>query len=258
MGAGIILKVRTRSMNDTDNDEARLGFLVEKGPTPPHPKGITLTGRYCRLVPLSAKAHAAALFKANAEDKSGAGWDYLPYGPFETESAYADWVKDAEGRDDPTFFAIESEGQWTGLASYLRINQTDRSIEVGHIRFSPLLQSTIAATEALYLMMKWAFEQGYRRYEWKCNALNMRSRAAAQRLGFSYEGVFRQATMAKGRNRDTAWFAIIDSEWQDIQACYETWLDPNNFDEEGRQKQSLSALTLPFLFKRDDYTCGRP
>ena len=241
----------------TAHDEKRLGPRVTLGSQPPHPKGITLNGNHCRLVPLSAKDHASDLFAANAEDKDGSGWDYLPYGPFATIEDYRNWIASMEAGEDPTFFAVESNGRWTGIASYLRINPQDRSIEVGHIRFSPLLQSTIAATEAMFLMMSWAFDNGYRRYEWKCNALNMRSRAAAQRLGFSYEGVFRQATVAKSRNRDTAWFAIIDKEWPDIRSCYERWLDPSNFDADGHQKDSLSALVMPYLFKQDDGTLGR-
>lgn len=242
-----------------DPDAARLGPRVENWTPPPHPKGITLDGRHCRLVPLSADDHGADLFAANAKDTAASGWDYLPYGPFAQVDEYKDWIKTSASGDDPCFFAVEHKGLqcWAGVASYLRINPQEGSIEVGHIRFSPLLQSTIAATETMFLMMRWAFDQGYRRYEWKCNALNTRSRVAAQRLGFSYEGVFRQATMAKGRNRDTAWFAIIDSDWPAIRACYEAWLDDGNFNAEGRQIKSLSALTAPLLFRHDDGTCGR-
>lgn len=241
----------------TDQDAKRLGPLVRLGALPPHPKGISLVGTHCRLMPLSTQDHSEGLFAANREDRDGSGWDYLPYGPFDTLEEYQHWLQSVENGDDPVFFTVESGGRLAGICSYLRINPKERSIEVGHIRFSPLLQSTIAATEVMFLMMSWAFDQGYRRYEWKCNALNTRSRQAAQRLGFSYEGVFRQATIAKGRNRDTAWFGVIDSDWPDIRSCYETWLDPSNFDAEGRQKQSLSALTAPFLFKTDDGVCGR-
>ena len=124
------------------------------------------------------------------------------------------------------------------------------AIEVGHLNFSPLLQRRPGATEAMFLMMKWAFEAGYRRYEWKCNALNQPSRDAAMRLGLSYEGVFRQATISKGRNRDTAWYAAIDGEWPALKAAFETWLAPENFDADGRQRQSLSALTGPVLVAR--------
>jgi RimJ/RimL family protein N-acetyltransferase len=134
-----------------------------------------------------------------------------------------------------------------GIASYLRIDPHNGSIEVGHINYSPLLQRTPAATEAMYLMMKNAFDLGYRRYEWKCNALNAPSRAAALRLGFSYEGIFRQAAVVKGRNRDTAWYALIDKEWPALKESYLRWLDDSNFDEQGRQRTSLSLLTGPII-----------
>jgi RimJ/RimL family protein N-acetyltransferase len=136
------------------------------------------------------------------------------------------------------------------VASYLRIEPASGSIEVGHINYSPLLQRTPAATEAMYLMMQRVFDLGYRRYEWKCDALNARSRAAAQRLGLSFEGVFRQATVYKGRNRDTAWYAAIDQEWPALQAAFLQWLDPANFDEDGRQRLRLADLTSPVLKQR--------
>jgi RimJ/RimL family protein N-acetyltransferase len=137
-----------------------------------------------------------------------------------------------------------------GVSSYLRISPSAGAIEVGHIHFSPLLQHTPAATEAMFLMMRRVFELGYRRYEWKCDALNAPSRRAAQRLGFSFEGVFRQAIVVKGRNRDTAWYACIDGEWPALREAYERWLDPANFDEQGRQRLSLSSLTAPILVAR--------
>ena len=145
----------------------------------------------------------------------------------------------------------KTSGDAIGVASYLRINPKEGSIEVGHINFSPRLQQSIGATETMFLMMQWAFENGYRRYEWKCNALNLKSRAAAQRLGFSYEGIFRQATIAKGRNRDTAWFGIIDKEWPDLKQAFQTWLVADNFDSNGQQKQRLSQLTAPVRVKSD-------
>ena len=149
--------------------------------------------------------------------------------------------------DDPLFHAIidSATGKAIGVASYLRIDPASGSIEVGHINYSPLLQRTPAATEAMYLMMQRVFELGYRRYEWKCDALNARSRAAAQRYGFSFEGVFRQATVYKGRNRDTAWYAAIDQEWPALQAAFLQWLDPANFDQDGRQRVRLADLTGP-------------
>ena len=154
--------------------------------------------------------------------------------------------------NDPLFHAIvdNATGKAIGLASYLRIDPASGSIEVGHINYSPLLQRTPAATEAMYLMMQRVFELGYRRYEWKCDALNARSRAAAQRYGFSFEGIFRQATVYKGRNRDTAWYAIIDREWPALQAAFLQWLDPSNFDADGRQRVRLADLTGVVLKQR--------
>jgi RimJ/RimL family protein N-acetyltransferase len=151
------------------------------------------------------------------------------------------------------FYAIRNEetGLWEGVASYLRITPAAGTIEVGHINLSKPLQRTRAATEAMVCMMRWAFGAGYRRYEWKCDARNLPSRRAAERLGLSYEGVFRQAAVVKGRNRDTAWFAAIDGEWPALEAAFEAWLDPANFDAGGRQRRALSALTAPVLVARD-------
>ena len=227
---------------------------VDAFTTPPHPKGINLEGERVRLVPLEADLHAADLYAANALDAEGANWTWLPYGPFEKIEGYADWIRGFAGGDDPVFFAImlKADEKAVGVASYLRIKPNDGSIEVGHINYSPLLQRTAAGTEAMFLMMKWAFEAGYRRYEWKCNALNRRSRKAAQRLGFSYEGVFRQATISKGHNRDTAWFACIDKEWGRLKSCFEEYLSKENFDTDDKPKVSLSSLTGSILYKRDD------
>nr|WP_246455873.1 GNAT family protein [Sulfitobacter aestuariivivens] len=207
------------------------------------PDGAVLTGRYAMLAPLSAESHAALLYRAyEGQDHV---WDYLPYGPFHSAALYHRWVRDHGGQHDPFFYAIRNleTGDWEGVASYLRIQPAAGSIEVGHINYSPALQQTRAGTETMYLMMKWAFEQGYRRYEWKCNALNAGSRRAAQRLGFSFEGVFRQAAVIKGRNRDTAWFAIIDAEWPALKEAFEAWLSPANFDAQGQQRERLGDLT---------------
>ena len=230
------------------------GEIVSKYKMPPHPKGITLEGDLVILKPLKASQFAEELFIANSIDKKGLNWAYLPYGPFETLGEYAQWIESFENSDDPVFFAIISKkrNQAIGVASYLRINPAVGSIEVGHINFSPLLQRTTEATESMYLMMKWAFDNGYRRYEWKCNALNLKSRNAAQRLGFSYEGVFRQMTIVKGRNRDTAWFAMIDKEWERIEECFKEYLSDSNFDKENQPIISLSSLTKPILFKLDN------
>ena len=227
-----------------------LGTPVPGWRPPPRPDTAPMEGVFARLERLSV-VHSPDLHAANSVDD--AIWDYLPYGPFASEADYADWVAEAVAGDDPVFWAIKdlSTGRWSGVASYLRINPEAGSIEVGHINLSSELQNTRAATEAMFLMMRWAFEAGYRRYEWKCNALNRGSRRAAERLGFSFEGVFRQAAVIKGHNRDTAWFAAIDREWPKLRTAFETWLDPTNFDQTERQKTSLSALTAPILVARD-------
>jgi len=220
-----------------------MNHIVENWTPPVRPDALIMQGQYVRLERLNAEAHAALLHRAYVDHD--AVWDYLPYGPFSSASQYHRWVRDVAAGYDPYFFAIKNleTGDWEGVASYLRVNPEAGSIEVGHINFSPALQRTIAATEAMYLMMAWAFDVGYRRYEWKCNALNGSSRRAAQRLGFSYEGVFRQAAVVKGRNRDTAWFAAIDSEWPALKEAYAAWLSPSNFDSAGRQRESLGDMT---------------
>ena len=222
--------------------------LPHWGP-PPWPPRETMIGRFCRLEPLDARRHAEDLHAANAEDPDGRSWTYMPYGPFESLADYRAWMDATCRGDDPLFFAIvdEASDRPAGVASYLRIQPGSGSIEVGHIHFSPRLMRTPASTEAMFLMMQRAFELGYRRYEWKCDALNAASCAAARRLGFSYEGIFRQATVYKGRNRDTAWYSVIDSEWPWLQEAFETWLAPANFDEAGRQRTRLSELTRKAL-----------
>ncbi len=233
------------------------------GWVPPLPPARqVLEGRYCRLEPLDAHRHAASLHAASALDVDHRHWTYLAYGPWASLDAYTAWVAQMAASDDPLFYAVvvggpASEPQAVGVASYLRIMPASGSIEVGHINFSPLLRRTPAATEAMYLMMRYAFELGYRRYEWKCDALNVPSRAAAERLGFSYEGIFRQATVYKGRSRDTAWFASIDQEWPALEAAFEQWLAAANFDAHGRQRVSLSSLTAPILVASADRTSPR-
>ncbi len=229
-----------------------VGAPIPDWATPPAPPREPLEGRYCRLEPLSASRHAAALHAANTNDRAGEGFTYMAYGPFADEAAYRAWAEASERSTDPLFFAIidKERGQPTGVCAYLRITPASGSIEVGHILYSPLLQRTRAATEAMHLMMANAFSLGYRRYEWKCDALNAPSRRAAQRLGFSYEGIFRQATVVKGRNRDTAWYAVIDKEWPALDAAFRRWLDPDNFDAQGRQRVALATLTAPVLVSR--------
>lgn len=213
-----------------------------------------MEGRFCRLEPLEPTKHAASLYAANALDADGRMWTYLPYGPFDALDDYVAWLEEMCGRSDPLFFAIvdTATGKAVGVASYLRIDPRSGSIEVGHLGYSPLLQRTPAATEAMFLMMERIFNLAYRRCEWKCNALNGPSRTAAQRLGFSFEGVFRQAIVVKGRNRDTAWYAVIDLEWPSLKETFSRWLDPMNFDEQGRQRVRLSTLMASGRGARDE------
>lgn len=202
-----------------------------------------LTGTHARLEPLQADVHAALLYRSYVGHDGV--WDYLPYGPFSSSAQYHRWVRDMEHDPNLQFYAVfnSGTGAYEGVASFLRISPAVGSIEVGHINFSPDLQKTRAATEALFLMMSWAFDAGYRRFEWKCNALNRGSRQAAQRLGLSYEGVFRQAAVVKGCNRDTAWFAAIDAEWPALKEAFGAWLSDSNFDAKGDQRERLSDLT---------------
>jgi RimJ/RimL family protein N-acetyltransferase len=211
-----------------------------------------MQGRFCRVELLEVARHAAALYEANRMAPDDRAWTYLPYGPFNSLEDYAAWMDSACRAEDPLFYALvdRATGRAAGVASYLRVTPAGGSIEVGHLNYSPLLQRTPAATEAMFLMMERAFELGYRRYEWKCDALNAPSRAAAQRLGFSFEGVFRQATVYKDRSRDTAWYAVIDREWPELRAAFRQWLDGANFDEAGAQRVRLSDLTAPILKQR--------
>ncbi len=208
--------------------------------------------RWCRVEPLDADRHGADLFAAFTAAPDRRSWTYLPRGPFRDRADCDAWVADCAASADPMFHAVvdPAGGRALGVASYLRISPGAGSIEVGHIHYGPALMRTPAATEAMYLMMRRAFDLGYRRYEWKCDSLNAPSRAAARRLGFSFEGVFRQALVYKGRNRDTAWYSVIDSEWPALRTAFSRWLDPANFDAAGGQRESLSALTAPLLARR--------
>jgi len=226
-----------------------VGLPLPDWAPPPHPPREPMHGRYARLEPLDPERHAAELYAAAQLDPDGGGWTYLPYGPFDSLDAYRAWMVKHWLGADPLFFAIVdlATGKAVGAAAYLRITPAHGVVEVGHLYFSPLMKRSRVATEAMYLMMKRAFELGYRRYEWKCDVLNAASCDAAQRLGLSFEGVFRQAVVYKGRTRDTAWFAAIDGEWPQLRQAFETWLDPANFDAQGRQRQRLSELTAPIL-----------
>jgi RimJ/RimL family protein N-acetyltransferase len=228
-----------------------IGLPVPGWKAVPPPPREPMIGRYCRVEPLEIDRHAKELFDAYKADKENRVWMYLAYGPFDKIEDYVDWMQRVCTGNDPLFFAVVKDGKAIGVASYLRIDPAVGSIEVGHINFSPALQRTPASTEGLYLMMRRAFTLGYRRFEWKCDALNAKSRATAQRLGLSYEGIFRQATVYKGRNRDTAWYAAIDQEWPALERAFEEWLDPSNFDEAGNQRVRLSDLTRPILKQTD-------
>jgi RimJ/RimL family protein N-acetyltransferase len=208
-----------------------------------------MAGRHCRVEPLDPARHGASLQRAYAEDREERIWTYLPYGPFATLADWLAWGEPAAKSQDPLFHAIlDRDGAALGIASFLRIDPANGVIEVGHINFAPRLQRTLAATEAMFLMMRRVFaELGYRRYEWKCDSLNAPSRRAAERLGFAYEGIFRQAIVYRERNRDTAWYAIIDKEWPALASAYEAWLAPANFDAAGHQRRSLGALTREAL-----------
>ena len=198
--------------------------------------------RYVDLVPLLSAKHSDALWAATRGHVNNDLWSYMPWGPFVTREAFDAHMADLEKGEDRIAYAIvdRSTGLAVGYATYLRIDEPNRVIEVGGILYSPLLQRTRGATEAMYLMAKYVFEVlGYRRYEWKCNTLNAPSRAAALRLGFQFEGIFRQHMIVKGQNRDTAWFAMLDSEWPARKAAFEAWLDPANFSASGQQLTPL-------------------
>ena len=231
-----------------DDRGNRIGVPVQESVCH-RPEWKALGGRYARLEPLARDSHTEQLFAAfEGHDRV---WTYMPHGPFATEGELAAWIESVERLDDPMFFAVidVASGEAVGIASYLRIDEKARSIEVGWISLSPRLQRSTAASEAMYLMMRNAFELGFRRYEWKCNALNVESMVAAERLGMTFEGVFRKATVVKGRNRDTAWFAIVDDDWPGVRAAMETWLAPGNFDASGRQLSSLSDATREFVYR---------
>lgn len=207
------------------------------------PERAVLQGRHVRLEPLDPDAHASQLWEASQGDP--VLWKYLPDGPFEKESELRALLEQRRHSEDPLFFAIvdERSGAAQGVASYLRIEPEMGVIEIGHIWFGAALQRTRGATEAIYLLAREAFEGlGNRRLEWKCNAENERSRRAAHRFGFRFEGVFRQHMVIKGQNRDTAWYAMLDRDWPRAKAAFEAWLADENFDAEGAQLRGLAAL----------------
>jgi fructose-1,6-bisphosphatase/inositol monophosphatase family enzyme/RimJ/RimL family protein N-acetyltransferase len=222
----------------------RVGRSLPNWTPRPHPPRTVMTGRFCRVEPLDPPIHARDLYTTLSPAVDDGRWTYLPYGPFADRASFELWLEGSARSADPLFHAIVTPHDGgCGLASYMRIDHANGVIEVGHLNFSSALQRTAAATEAMYLMMRRAFDElGYRRYEWKCDSLNEPSLRAAVRLGFTYEGLFRQAVVYKGRNRDTAWFSIIDTEWRDRRAAFEAWLAPANFDATGVQRRPLSSF----------------
>lgn len=221
-----------------------IGDALDGWTPPPRPSATTLKGAFTRLERLDPPRHARALHDANALDVDGRNWTYLPVGPFARFEDYDAWLTKMAAGEDPYFFTVvdRASGRPVGVASYLRIEPAAGSIEVGHINFSPLAQRTSVASEAMFLMMRHAFALGYRRYEWKCDALNQPSRTAAERLGFTFEGIFRQAVVYKQRNRDTAWYSILDREFPALERAFSTWLSPANRDTDGRQRHRLADL----------------
>jgi RimJ/RimL family protein N-acetyltransferase len=221
-----------------------VGAPLDHWQPPPRPTATVLEGAWARLERLDPDRHARALYEANALDAEGRNWTYLPIGPFAAFEPYDAWLRAMAAGADPYFFTIvdRATGLPVGVAAYLRIDPAAGSIEVGHINFSPRAQRSSVASETMFLMMRCAFSLGYRRYEWKCDALNAPSRVAAERLGFTFEGLFRQATVYKGRNRDTAWYSILDREFPALERAFLAWLAPANRDAAGRQVRRLADL----------------
>jgi RimJ/RimL family protein N-acetyltransferase len=222
-----------------------LGPVVDAHPAK-RPERVTLEGRWITLAPLDPAKHAEALYEgSNGDAARESVWIYLFDGPYRSLGEFRAAIEAKARSADPLFFAVinNASARAVGYQTFLRIDAANRVIEVGNVLYTPAMQRTAGATEAQYMFARYVFETlGYRRYEWKCNALNAPSRSAAKRFGFSFEGIFRQHMIVKGRNRDTAWFAMLDSEWPARKVAYERWLAPDNFDDEGRQKLRLSEL----------------
>lgn len=209
------------------------------------PKIARMEGRTCDVELADSGKHAANLFAAFREDTEDRMWTYMSHGPFETLEAMTEFLDAVAGKDEQIYYVIvdKETGKAVGIATYLRIKPKDGVVEVGSISYAPRLQRTVMATEAMYLMMAHVFDVfGYRRYEWKCDALNAASCRAAERLGFTYDGLFRKAVVYRGRNRDTAWYSILDDDWPALKGAFQDWLAPENFDAQGQQKQRLSDL----------------
>lgn len=211
----------------------------------PRPERRSLEGRYVRLEPLVAGRHGDGLYEASSVPDAAQRFRWLFDYPPESRTAFQPWLDKAEASEDPLFFVVidKADGRIAGRQSLMRIDAANGVIEIGNIYWGPLIARRPAATEAQFLFMEYAFEGlGYRRYEWKCNNLNEPSKRAAQRFGFTFEGVFRQHVVVKGENRDTAWYSVIDEEWPQLRRTYREWLDPANFDGEGRQRRRLEEI----------------
>lgn len=210
-----------------------------------NPSNVTLRGEFCRIEPLNPVRHAGELYAAYSTAPDDRDWTYLSVGPFPDEHGYRRYLENIARSTDPKHYAVVSTalGRAIGTLSLMRTDTNNGSIEVGFVVFSPLLKQTPASTEAHFLLMKYAFDDlQYRRYEWKCDSLNAPSRKAAERLGFRFEGIFRQAVIYKGRSRDTAWFSIIDKEWPSLKAAFLAWLSAENFDADGKQIKTLMEI----------------
>ena len=244
--------ISTREVSVSEPDHVTglpVGLLVSEVTPAPAPERVVLQGRYCRLEPLDPDRHAADLYRASTPPDTAERHRYLFDEPPESEQTFRIWLAAKSTSLDPLFFAVTDQvtGRTLGRQTLMRIDRAHRVIEIGSIYWGPEMSRTRLATEAQFLFAEYVFRLGYRRYEWKCDALNSPSRRAAERFGFSFEGIFRQHMIVKGRNRDTAWYAMIDTEWPALKAAYERWLDPGNFDAAGRELQKLGTLTAAAL-----------
>lgn len=223
--------------------ERPVGAVVDPLPPGSPPDMRPLPGRWIRLEPVSAAKHGKDLYESfTGNDPEGHVWTYLAYGPWESVEVFEEWLKGREASRDPWFYVFirRDTGKACGMGSFMRCDAANGVIEIGHIWMSPALQRTREATEAIFLMIRHCFDDlGVRRLEWKCDALNAPSRRAGERLGFTFEGIFRQHFIVKGRNRDTAWYAMLDKDWQRVRQAFENWLKPENFDAQGHQKARL-------------------
>ncbi|MGF7162739.1 RimJ/RimL family protein N-acetyltransferase [Rhodoligotrophos appendicifer] len=236
--------------DDIPGPRQPVGLKVDPLPPGKRPDNRLLFGRTVTLEPLDPSRHAMPLFEGfdAKSDPDGEIWTYLPYGPWTDYTSFYHWLSTQAAGTDPKFYAIvpRRSQKAEGVATYLNIRPELGVLEVGHIWFTPQLQKTRAATEAIFLMMKHAFEDlGCRRFEWKCDSLNAPSRAAAKRYGFRFEGIFRKHMIVKGRNRDTAWFSITNDDWPDIRMGFQAWLADENFDDDGKQRKPLGAFVRP-------------